>query len=297
MFSYRKLAMTIGAALAIAACAPATGDRQDTGEPAIGSVPTMLAAADLRLPVQDYLQSTQQGERLARARLVLIKRCLRPFGVDYPVEYVSSAAYGPRSLTDRRYGITDAGLAARAGFGLGERDPARQPKPSTPDIGPDGEAALFGDGPSVVRGIAVPEGGCVGEADRTLDRSMPTGADPELGQRLQFRSFELSKKDNRVRAVFAEWSSCMAERGYHYPDPLADVGDPRFTGAEVTGEQVAVALADIQCKERTNVVGFWFTVESAYQRREIEGNPGAFDACAKAIAARQRTAIAVQSQK
>jgi hypothetical protein len=296
LFSYRKLALTIGVALAVAACAPANGE-QETGEPTTASVPKLLATVDLRLPVQDYLQTDQQAERFARARVALIRRCLKRFGVDYPVEPVSSAGYGPRSLTDRRYGITDADLAARAGFGMGERDPSLQPKPSNPDIGPDGEAALFGDGPSIVRGIAVPGGGCIGEADRTLDRSVPSGADPQLGQQLQFKSFELSKKDSRVRGVFAEWSSCMAELGYHYPDPLADVADPKFTGTDVTAEQIEVAQADIRCKKKTNLIGVWFTVESAYQRREIERNTTAFDACAKAIVARQRVAIAVESQK
>jgi hypothetical protein len=296
LFSYRKLALVVGAALVFAACAPATGE-QDSGEPAIGSVPKLVATVDLRLPVQDYQQTDQQAERFARARVALIRQCLRRFGVDYAVEQVSSAGYGPRSLTDRRYGITDAGLAARAGFGMGERDPGLQPKPSNPDIGPDGEAALFGDGPSVVRDIAVPSGGCIAEADRMLDRSVPSGADPQLGQQLQFQSFDWSKKDSRVRDVFAKWSSCMAERGYHYPDPLADVADPKFTGAEVTAEQIEVAQTDIRCKEKTNVVGVWFTVESAYQVREIKRNSAAFDACAKAIAARQQAAIAVESQK
>jgi hypothetical protein len=290
--------LTIGAVvvISVAACAPATGEH-DTGEPVIGSVPKLLASADLRLPAQDYLQTNQQSERLGRARLALIQRCLARFGVDYAVEQVSSAGYGPRSLTDRRYGITDAELAARAGFGLGERDPSLQPQPARPDVGPDGQAALFGDGPSQVLGIEVPSGGCVGEADRAINRAVPAGADPQLGHKLQFESFELSKKDSRVRDAFAAWSLCMAEVGYRYPDPLAAAADPRFTGPEVSAEQIAVARADIGCKEETNLVGVWFTVESAYQQREIERNSAAFAACKEAIAARQRAATAVESQK
>jgi len=222
---------------------------------------------------------------------------MKRFGIDYAVEEIPSTGYGPRSLTDRRYGATDAELAPRNGFGLGDRDPSRLPRPAKPDIGPDGESALFGKGPSIVRGTQIPTGGCVGEADRTLDRDTPAGADPQLGTKLQFQSFDSSKQDSRVRAGFAAWSSCIAETGYHYPDPLAAVADPRFTGQQVTKEQIDAAEADIRCKVRTNLIGIWFTVESAYQKREIERNADAFASCKEALAVRQRAAELVTSQR
>ncbi|HEV2779618.1 MAG TPA: hypothetical protein VGX25_09475 [Actinophytocola sp.] len=276
--------------LGVAACS-AGEQGQDNGEPAIGTIPTLLASVDLRLPVQDYLMTEQQAARFAKARVALIQQCMKRFGIDYVVPDLPSG-YGPRSLTDRRYGVTDAELVRRYGYGLGERDPALRPKPVKPDIGPDGESALFGDGPTVVRGIGVPDGGCAGEADRGLDRTVPSGADPQLGNNLQFQSFEASKKDSRVRAVFTAWSSCMAESGYHYRDPLASVADPRFSGREVTQEQIDVAEADVRCKGKSNLIGIWFTVESAYQKREIDRNPAAFAACKEALAARARAAEA-----
>jgi hypothetical protein len=49
---------------------------------------------------------------------------MKRFGIDYVVEEIPSTGYGPRSLTDRRYGATDAELALRNGFGLGDRDPS-----------------------------------------------------------------------------------------------------------------------------------------------------------------------------
>jgi len=300
LISYRVLArLTAGAVavLAFAGCTLSNAGEPDNTEPEIGPVPTLLASVDLRLPVQDYLPTDAQTAEFAHARLALIQQCMKRFGIDYVVEEIPSTGYGPRSLTDRRYGVTDAELVLRDGFGLGDRDPSRLPRPAKPDIGPDGESALFGKGPSIVRGIQIPTGGCVGEADRTLDRAIPSGADPQLGNKLQFQSFDSSKQDSRVRAGFSAWSSCMAEIGYPSPNPLAAAADPRFTGRQVATEQIDAAEADIRCKAKTNLIGIWFTVESAYQKREIERNTEAFASCEKALAARQRAAELVTSQR
>jgi hypothetical protein len=298
LISYRVLARLTAVAVAVlafAGCTLSDAGEPDNTEPEIGPVPTLLASVDLRLPAQDYLPTDAQTAEFAHARLALVQQCMKRFGIDYVVEEIPSTGYGPQSLTDRRYGATDTELVLRNGFGLGERDPSLLPRPAKPDIGPDGQSALFGKGPSIIHGIQIPSGGCAGEADRTLDRATPPGADPQLGTKLQFQSFESSKQDSRVRAGFAAWSSCMAEIGYHYPDPLAVAADPRFIGQQVTKEQVDAAEADIRCKAKTNLVGIWFTVESAYQKREIERNAAAFASCKEALAARQRAAEAVTS--
>ncbi|MET0132896.1 MAG: hypothetical protein ABW215_04805, partial [Kibdelosporangium sp.] len=269
----------------LAACATAG---QQPAEPRVESVPVLLASADLRLPVQDYLATAEQNELFARARLKLVQDCMKRFGVDYPAEPVTADQYGPRSLTDRRYGITDAELARTSGYGLGARDPGLQKRPPRPDIDAAGETVLTGAGQSVVNGDPVPAGGCLGEADRTLSASVPTGTDVELGRRLQLQSFDAAKQDSRVRAVFRAWSDCMAQHGYHYADPLAAAGDPTFTGVP-TAAQIAVATTDIACKSATNLVGVWFTVETAYQKRQIEQDPAGFAAVRQALAARADT--------
>jgi hypothetical protein len=277
-------------ALTLASCA-AAGSTAPTPAATTPPVPSLLASAGLRLPVQDYLPTEEQQWQLTRARLVLIRQCMRGFGLEYHVEPVSSAGYGPRSLTDRRYGITDSELAHISGYGLGARDPAKQPQPAKPDVGPEGTNVLTGQGQSVVRGTKVPDGGCMAQAERDLDRSAPAGADANLGQKLQFQSYEASKQDSQVRTVTASWSACMAKAGYQYADPIAAAGDPAFEGT-VNPAQIAVAEADIRCKGETNLVGVWFTVESAYQRHQIDQNAGAYAAVKEAIATRQQNAKA-----
>jgi hypothetical protein len=282
------------AVVALGGCS-AAADRPAQARAAIGPIPAILASVNLRLPVQDYLLTDGQVQQVSRARLILIERCMGRFGFRYAVPQSGSATeYGPRSLTDRRYGITDARLAASSGYGLGDRDPSRQKRPPRPKIGADGDTVLSGQGQSSINRMPVPEGGCLGEAERALDASVPPAADPDLGQKLQFQSFEWAKRDERVQAVFRAWSSCMARSRYHYADPLAVAADPRFEGS-VSKQEVAVAEADIACKARTNMVGVWFTVESSYQREQIGRTAAAFRATKEALAARLRVATALTS--
>jgi hypothetical protein len=84
----------------------------------------------------------------------------------------------------------------------------------------------------------------------------------------------------------------MAEAGFRYADPLAVAADPAFS-ARIDQHQLDVAVADIGCKSSTNLVGTWFTVESAYQTRAIRANRAAFAATRAAIDARDQLAAAV----
>ena len=279
--------------LALAGCSTSSPSTVDESvEPAIGPVPSIVDSAHLRLPVEDYLPTAEQSDRLSRAQVALVRACLARFGIAYDVVPVPSGAYGPVSLTDRRYGITDARLAAQFGYGLGPRDPARMPRPNKPNIGADGENVLSGQGRSVVNGQAVPPGGCIGEADRGLSSSRTPAADLRRGNDLQLDSFAQSRVDSRVRSVFQAWSACMGRTGFAYADPLSAAGDPAFIGS-VDQHQVAVAGADIACKAATNLVGVWFTVEAAYQSRAIAANRAAFTATRSAIEARDQLAAAV----
>ncbi|MDQ1711900.1 MAG: hypothetical protein QOE45_1350 [Frankiaceae bacterium] len=261
---------------------PARGSER---QPEAATAPRLLASVDLRLPVEDYMLSEDQLRTVATARVLLVERCLARFGVRVSLpDGDASGDVGPRSLTDRRYGITDAALAGKYAFGLGPRDPALRRKPPQPDLGVDGRAALTGQGPTLVRGVTVPEGGCLGEADRLLDAGIPSGVDTSAAQSLQFASFDRSRADSRVRKVFAAWSACMAESGYHYADPLGTPGDPRFTGpGPASALAIATARADLRCKARTNVVGVWFTVDAAYERSAIEESQRTFIVAKQAL--------------
>ena len=276
--------------LLLAGCGASASTVDLRGEPVVGPAPSMLASAGLRLPVEDYLPTADQNDRLAQARVVLIRACLARWGIGYDVVPVPSGRYGPISLTDRRYGITDLTLARQFGYGLGPRDPALMTRPDKPRLDPDGVTVLSGQGRSVVAGLPVPDGGCIGEADRALAGSL-SPADLRRGSDLQVESFARSRVDSRVRSAFQAWSSCVARAGYRYADPLAAAADPAFTG-QPDQHQLDVATVDIGCKAATNLVGVWFTVEAGYESRAIAADPGGFAATRSAIATRDRLAAA-----
>ncbi|MFY1586545.1 hypothetical protein ACN267_18820 [Micromonospora sp. WMMD734] len=283
--------VAIVAVVALAACTSTpSGTPAHAGEPSTAPPPHLLRSVELRLPIEDYLPTAEQRDRLGTARLRLIQKCLARFDVRYPVKAVPGSAYGPRSETDRRYGITDLALARTDGYGLGTRDPARAGRPANPVLDADGITALHGTGRSTVRGQLVPAGGCVGEADDELARQVPAGVDVAKASRLQMWSFEESKRDSRVTAAFRAWSDCMQQAGFSYADPLSVMGDPAFEADAASSQEIAVATRDIHCKGEANVVGIWFTVESAYQRREIDSHRAAYDAIRQAVMARDQFA-------
>jgi len=289
----RRVSLALmGGLLALGGCSSAPTTASDpAAEPVLGPVPQLVSTIGLRLPVEDYLPTPAQNDRLVRAQVALIRICLARFGIAYDVTPVPSGHYGPASLTDRRYGITDLDVARQFGYGLGDRDPARMTRPARPAIGADGENALSGQGRSEVNGVAVPDGGCIGEADRGLTNSRTAAADLRKGNQLQFESFARSRVDSRVRAAFADWSACMVAAGHRYADPLAAAADPAFT-SDLDQQQLDVAVNDIGCKAASNLVGVWFTVESAYQAREIEADRAGYAQTRAAIDARDELAAA-----
>lgn len=281
------------ALLAISSCSSQTGatSRPSTSPRAATDYPVVVDSVRLHLPMQDYMATEAQLQTIGAARAVIMDRCLRRFIIrapKFPVQ-TGANAYGPRSETDRRYGIFDLSIAAKFGYGMGPRDPSLQPRPAQPNFGPDGQTVLTGEGRSQINGKIVPEGGCLGETDRALDAHKPAGADTGLPQNLSFESFERSQHDPRVVAAFKAWSTCMAGHQYQYRDPLAPPADSRFASTPSAGMSklaINTATTDIGCKRQTNLVGMWFGVESDYQAEQIRAHATAFKAAKDALSAR-----------
>jgi hypothetical protein len=265
-----------------------TAQGTENSEPDIGKTPQVLSTKGLRLPLDSYLPTEAQVREFDQARLVLIDRCMNRFGFSYQVD-LPDVPSGAKDSNSRRYGITDSDLAAKRGYGLAAGDASTQAHPANPKLDADGQTALYGEGSSVVKGKPVPLDGCLGEANRGLDAHSPKGADFNAAQQLSLTSYQQSQQDSRVRKVVAAWSTCMAGQGYHYANPLAPLADPKL-GDGSTPEAVKTATADLACKQRTNLVGVWSTVESAYQQRLIDQHADLVNATKEARDARLRIA-------
>lgn len=271
---------------------------ETTRAPAVSAkTPVLLASVGLRLPVERYLFSDAEENTLQRAAETLVESCMRNYGFDYVSGGTSGHAIGPRSLMDRRYGLTDEKMARADGYHLGDRDPRTHPvQPAQP---PKGEArtVLMGDGhPVTVNGKSLPEYGCSGAARARISGSVRTPVgDSEAAQDLNNRSFMATRASPRVVGVFRQWSDCMKGKGFSYPDPLTAMSDPRFQGEKATPLEIRVATADVGCKRQANLVGVWFSVETAFQKSLIAKEQPALKAALQVKKAQLAAASAVDS--
>ncbi|MFJ9472909.1 hypothetical protein [Streptomyces caniferus] len=250
--------------------------------------PELLSSVDLHLPIETYLLSDADSEKIARAGVVLHKKCLRRFDLDYEINPPGPLT-GPRTFMERRYGVTGKAEAAANGYHLGDRDPRTHP-PHPPKLSAEQQQVLTGhaqekagkgDTALRVNGVTVPPGGCYDEAKRKLVGSGKLGSS-DVARQANFQTFTASRSVPQVKRAFEAWSSCMKGKGYSYPDPLAAISDRRFQGNSPTQLERRVATADVACKQQVNLIGTWFTVETSLQKELVARKRADFATALKA---------------
>lgn len=267
----------------IAACG-----RSDPAVPPGGAdrPPVLLRSVDLRLPLDRYQPTVAETDRLARAHRALLSDCMRGLGLDYVLPDTGPPA-GPRTWTDRRYGLTDPAQAAH-GYWSATRTATNRTASAIRQrtaraTGTEG-AAITGRGVQVINGHRVPAGGCAEAAQRRLTGNDPPGVDHSLAQRLSSDSFTRSQHDPRVVDATRRWSACMLVAGFRYAGPLDPPADRRFQHA-LSGTEIAAASADIACKRQTNLIGIWYAVEAVLQAPLIASNQAGLDLARSAFQA------------
>ncbi|MCX3061898.1 hypothetical protein [Streptomyces beihaiensis] len=239
-----------------------------------GAEPAPADSADPQdwvLPLQSYMPTEQEQGQLAQAKKILVGDCMKGFGFTWtPAPDLPKV--GPKTLTDWRYGIHDMALAKERGYKPDAKEQAAYDaamrKGAVDGAAPNGPQARVLDGRAAhIDGKKVPEGGCVGEANRKIDA---TAVQARTALGLANAAFVKSKQDPAVVTAFAKWSSCMKHSGYDYKEPLDASDDPRFGGPQVSPEEIATATADIRCRRKTHVAWIWYQAESALQKKAID---------------------------
>jgi hypothetical protein len=267
-------------------------DGSDAQEPATGR---MLDVTDLRtftLPLDPYRFTDANLPKNAKAEPVLIRQCMRGFGLDYEIP----AAAAPTVVgAERRYGLADEEAAKVHGYHLPLTSQPDRTGPSAKAAQPSAEAmaVLRGEGQSSYGGQRVPDGGCVGQARRKLAEGAPKVHDERLGDELARQSYFRTREDSRVQRANLEWSACMKQAGYDYADPFKAVNDPQFESEVATPREIAVAVVDVRCKKTSNLINVMASVETAYQQRALTRNTRALEVIKENMAARERNAAAV----
>ncbi|WP_030693554.1 hypothetical protein [Streptomyces globisporus] len=281
--------LLLSAALLTACSSDSDGDGGGSArEPAIGTVPRMLSTAGLSFPLDGYATTEDQRRKLEQAQSRVTGDCMKRFGFDY--ELPRSPAPISRPGDSRRYGLTDPTIAARYGYvpNRGAQPPA---KPSVQALDPSGELALNGpdgykgpqpmsleeaevkDSGKTLNGQKVPIGGCIREGYLTIYAPKKGAVDSMFVTNVRMDAYTRSREDSRVVAAVKAWSACMAEKGYKVDEPVSPQNDLGLDSNTFGGPKaIAAAEQDVACKEKANLVGIWYTVESAYQKRSIEQN-------------------------
>ncbi|MDX3066629.1 hypothetical protein PV518_31375 [Streptomyces sp. ND04-05B] len=140
------------------------------------------------------------------------------------------------------------------------------------------------------KGKAVPKGGCSAFASRALRKgtashlsfriggtsitydasATPDGIIDSVISVMRYSTTMESQSDARVENVTKHWSICMQKAGFHYPSPRAAVNDTRWAkGDEPKRLEVAVAVADMECKKETHYLDTVVQVQSNHERKII----------------------------
>jgi len=225
------------------------------------------------LPLDAFEPSAAERNTLTRAISALTAECMTAHGF---TDYRPSNAAPPEttSLT-RRYGVMSADDAARFGYHLtdaekiGFRGPDDGEEEGAPDeVSEAEETALYGAPFSEIDPAAPLTSGCYGEAAVAV-----YGDSAEMPMTANLLAYELhgdSYSDDRVIAAIDDWSMCMQGQGYDVAGPKEAMDAADLSLPEPSAAEIAMASADIVCKDDTDLVEVWLTVEIELHNAAIE---------------------------
>jgi hypothetical protein len=293
----RKLlkAAVIGAGLCVVAgCSAEQGETRP--EPPLGPVPVIQVDSDVTFPLDGYLISPERRATIRKSQDLLVRQCLRRFGFDMELPDRE-----PDQVRGRVIGVVDDAEVAKFGYSDPETlESVRKAEQTRKELKPWPEekiAVLNGHGS---KKDGVPDGGCAGEAQRTLgltSQAKEVPGDENFVIALSRQSTELAEADSRLKDAWGRWSACMKDAGYHYADPWAANGDKRFAGDDASPEEIAAARADVACRKKHDVNGIWVAVRTAYQNRLVVDHAEALEQHQERVDDQVRKATEVVSSK
>ncbi|MEE1812197.1 hypothetical protein [Streptomyces sp. BE133] len=282
------------ALLALTLCACSSAGAGGT-EPELGSVPTPghLDPAQITTPLDAYLPTPEENYALKKARVLLVNACMRRLGYGQnpqPLGRFTGKAY----LEHNEFLVVPLAQAEQYGY-------KQPPEPKSTGSATDSQysknttetqASLLTGKVATFGGHKVPEGGCEGEALRTVTAGAETAQEVKLpdgsaaGARkggfsegyaemvvssARGKAMAKTRDDSRFAAAAERWSDCMKKQGYDYDSPSGAWNDKAWSDAARAGEkELAVAVADMGCKKKANYLGVGIAVETVYEKQVIE---------------------------
>ncbi|MEU9082280.1 hypothetical protein [Streptomyces sp. NPDC048357] len=219
----------------------------------------------LSMPLDAYIPQADRVQ-LFRALDILDRECMKEQGVDWPGQ---PREQGINLPVEAEYGVIDLEWAKLHGYEVPpSADSAGQANTPPPaELSSAAVAAYFGNPQKK-------ELGCEGKSQQRLSTTKSEAA-YQYVRGLQDKAHSRSMNDSRVRAVNAEWSKCMKDAGFSYPDPMAAATDKVLLGkggVPSSTQEKTAAAADATCKRVTQYVQIRAVVTAAYQKSLIESN-------------------------
>ncbi|SER73907.1 hypothetical protein SAMN05216199_1044 [Pedococcus cremeus] len=275
----RSRALPLLALVAVGGCSAAAGAPvpHDSATPRVTATPAIRSAHELRLPLDSYALTAEEDGLVSRAFSTLVADCAKRFDVETSIPAPKNASAVEMNI--RRYGLVEGSPVEKYGYGLPPKTRTAADDKGDWNPTPQEDLALRGSADAATQprdhhGAPLPVGGCLGETQRKL------GGDPPLSPgAASLDSFKASENDPRVVKAMSAWAACMKTAGFSYTNPWQpnDEAWPEPAGAN----EIRTAQQDVACRQRSNLVGTWLAVESAYQERLIAQHSGQFDALEK----------------
>ncbi|MGW6722487.1 hypothetical protein [Streptomyces sp. NPDC054995] len=282
------------ALLALTMCACSTSG-VGGGEPKLGSVPTPghLDSARITTPLDAYLPSPEENYTLKKARVLLVNSCMRELGYaqnPQPLTRFSGKPY----LEHGEFSVVPLDQAERYGYkqSPGDEESGAEAESRYGKSVTDVQGGLLSGKASTFNGKKVPAQGCEGEALRIITKgastaeevTLPDGSAAGSGKggfgegyaemvvsSARGKAMAKVREDSRFQEVTEHWSDCMEKQGYDYDSPSSAWNDKKWADATRAGKQeIAVAVADMGCKQKVNYLGVGIAVETAYEKQVIE---------------------------
>lgn len=264
------------------------------------SAPERGLAKGLNLPLETYMQDYADTVGIGNGKRLLAQDCMKTYGLDVqlPAHGLNPSPTENDANMERRYGLTNRETAATYGYGLpGDMKPrTKQQLPKLDAVQTEvltGRKAPTGQGEKAApntpmearekaresyNGKKIHERGCGGWADQEINA--PTSDELTRVSELNGNSFTESMKAPAVVAAFKDWSACMTGKGHTgFKDPFAAARSvTRPEGTPAGPQEIDLALAEIDCKAETGLVGTWFSEESKIQTAVITEQRPVLDA-------------------
>jgi len=270
-------------ACVILGCAAACGEPAPPA-PKPAATPYLASSAQLNLPVAAYELTDTENAEVEYLSELYTQRCMRGFGFDYlPGLSASSIADHVRiseELNSRRYGVSDAAAAATYGYDMPAWTRGTSAPVSISSLPHTEVAVLTGQGTGDHHRRPIPPGGCLTQASGELSaagidpaaQGEGASAEAPLTQQIANQDFLQAQSDPRILAVDARWAACMRSYGDDgYISPLKAVTVWNLNVPASTSE-IDTAVHDVACKQKVDLVGVEFAVESDYENADIVRN-------------------------